>query len=190
MPKAVRRHVPIQKRLRKEWVSSCKIDKTMDILEDISKQKPKENTLVFLDLLEIPMENAGFGFTRYDGSIKADERDAAVTSLMEDPHVKVMLLSLTAGNTGLNLTAASQVIIIEPFWNPFVEEQAIDRAHRLGQKKVVTVHRVHIPGTIEDRILELQVSKKALVNTVLCEKGAQSVSQLGLVELKRLFNRR
>lgn len=183
-----------KKRLRKEWVSSCKIDKTMDILENIREQKPDEKTLVFslwpsfLDLLEIPMEKAGFHFTRYDGSMKADERDAAVTSLIEDRRVKVMLISLTAGNAGLNLTAASQVIILEPFWNPFVEEQAIDRAHRIGQKREVTVHRLRIPGTIEDRIMDLQDSKKALVDTALCEKGAQSVSKLGLVELKRLFN--
>lgn len=183
-----------KQRLRKEWVSSCKIDKTMEILEGIRKRDPEEKTLVFslwpsfLDLLEIPMETANFNFTRYDGSMKPDERDAAVTSFMGNPHIKVMLVSLTAGNAGLNLTAASQVIIIEPFWNPFVEEQAIDRAHRIGQKREVTVHRLHIAGTIEDRILALQEGKKALVNTALCEKGARSVSRLGVQELRRLFN--
>ncbi|ROW02910.1 hypothetical protein VSDG_01773 [Cytospora chrysosperma] len=78
-----------KQRLRKEWVSSCKIDKTMEILEGIRKRDPEEKTLVFslwpsfLDLLEIPMETAGFNFTRYDGSMKPDERDAAVTSFIE-----------------------------------------------------------------------------------------------------------
>ncbi|KUI52740.1 hypothetical protein VP1G_00051 [Cytospora mali] len=183
-----------KQRLRTEWVSSCKIDKTMEILENIRAQDPEEKTLVFslwpsfLDLLEIPIETAGIKYTRYDGSMKADERDAAVTSFMENRNVKVMLLSLTAGNAGLNLTAASQVIIIEPFWNPFVEEQAIDRAHRIGQKRDITIHRLLIAHTIEDRILQLQEDKKLLVNAALSGEGAQSVSRLGVQELRRLFN--
>ncbi|KUI71446.1 hypothetical protein VM1G_07023 [Cytospora mali] len=183
-----------KQRLRKEWVSSCKIDKTMEILNTIRAQDPEEKTLVFslwpsfLDLLEIPIETAGIKYTRYDGSMKAAERDAAVTSFMESRTVKVMLLSLTAGNAGLNLTAASQVIIIEPFWNPFVEEQAVDRAHRIGQKRDVTVHRLLIAHTIEDRIIQLQEDKKLLVNAALSEEGAQSVSRLGVQELRRLFN--
>ncbi|ROW15882.1 hypothetical protein VPNG_02557 [Cytospora leucostoma] len=179
--------------LRKEWVSSCKIDKTMEILEDIRKHNPEEKTLVFslwtsfLDLLEIPIEDAGINYTRYDGSMKFDARDAAVRSFMSNPDVKIMLVSLTAGNAGLNLTAASQVIILEPFWNPYVEEQAIDRAHRIGQEREVTVHRVLIANTVEDRILRLQEQKKFLVNAALSEKGAQSVSRLGVQELRKLF---
>ncbi|KAK7749626.1 hypothetical protein SLS53_000204 [Cytospora paraplurivora] len=179
--------------LRKEWVSSCKIDKTMEILEDIRKYNPEEKTLVFslwtsfLDLLEVPIEDAGIDYTRYDGSMKIDARDAAVKSFMSNPDVKVMLVSLTAGNSGLNLTAASQVIILEPFWNPYVEEQAIDRAHRIGQKREITVHRVLIANTVEDRILRLQEQKKLLVNAALSEKGAQSVSRLGVQELRKVF---
>jgi SNF2 family DNA or RNA helicase len=68
----------------------------------------------------------------------------------------VFLVSLQAGGYGLNLTCASQCVIMEPFWNPFVEYQAIDRIHRIGQETPVTVHRIIVGGTVEDRILALQ----------------------------------
>lgn len=178
-------------RLRKDWISSAKIDAIMEILSQI--RPSGEKTLVFslwtsfLDLVEIPVERAGIRFTRYDGSMTPMAREAAVKSFMEDPRVEVMLVSLTAGNAGLNLTAASQVIVTEPFWNPYVEEQAIDRAHRFGQARPVTVHRLLIPGTVEDRIVALQESKKTLVDAALCEKGAAKVSRLNVEELRSLF---
>ncbi|KAK2602841.1 hypothetical protein N8I77_009346 [Diaporthe amygdali] len=180
-----------KERLRKEFISSAKIDAIMEILEDI--RPTREKTLIFslwtsfLDLVEIPIERAKLKFTRYDGSISPKAREAAVKSFMEDPTIKVMLVSLTAGNAGLNLTAANQVIVTEPFWNPYVEEQAIDRAHRIGQKRPVTVHRLLIAGTVEDRIVALQERKKMLVDAALSEKGAKSVSRLDVAELRNLF---
>ncbi|KAL1873175.1 hypothetical protein Daus18300_003994 [Diaporthe australafricana] len=180
-----------KERLRKEWISSAKIDAIMEILEGI---RPKEEkTLIFslwpsfLDLVEIPIERARIKFTRYDGSMTPGAREAAVKSFMEDAGVRVMLVSLTAGNAGLNLTAASQVIVAEPFWNPYVEEQAIDRAHRFGQRRPVTVHRLLIQGTVEDRIVALQEHKKMLVDAALSEKGAKSISKLNVAELRSLF---
>lgn len=180
-----------KERLRKEWISSAKIDAIMEILEQI--RPTGEKTLIFslwtsfLDLVEIPVERAKIEYTRYDGSMTPGGREAAVKSFMEKPNVRVMLVSLTAGNAGLNLTAASQVIVTEPFWNPYVEEQAIDRAHRFGQKKSVTVHRLLISGTVEDRIVQLQEQKKMLVDAALSEKGAANVSKLNVAELKNLF---
>jgi SNF2 family DNA or RNA helicase len=180
-----------KERLRREWISSAKIDAIMEILGRI--RRTGEKTLVFslwtsfLDLVEIPVERAGVRFTRYDGSMTPGARDAAVSSFMEDPGVEVMLVSLTAGNAGLNLTAASQVIVTEPFWNPFVEEQAIDRAHRFGQKRPVVVHRLLVSGTVEDRIVALQERKKMLVDAALSEKGAANVSRLNVNELRDLF---
>ncbi|RYP07773.1 hypothetical protein DL764_002320 [Monosporascus ibericus] len=179
--------------LRKKFVSSAKIDKTMELLWSIKKQDSKEKTLIFslwtsfLDLLEIPIHDQGFRYTRYDGSMHPRDRDAAVRAFMDKPEIEVMLVSLMAGNAGLNLTAATQVIILEPFWNPFVEDQAIDRAHRIGQRRPVTVHRVLIAGTVEDRIQALQEKKRALVNAALSEEGAQGVSRLSTRELKGLF---
>ncbi|RYP46642.1 hypothetical protein DL768_007187 [Monosporascus sp. mg162] len=179
--------------LRKKFVSSAKIDKTMELLWSIKRQGSKEKTLIFslwtsfLDLLEIPIHDQGFRYTRYDGSMHPRDRDAAVRAFMEKPEVEVMLVSLMAGNAGLNLTAATHVIILEPFWNPFVEDQAVDRAHRIGQRRPVTVHRVLIAGTVEDRIQALQEKKRALVNAALSEEGAQGVSRLSTRELKGLF---
>ncbi|KAI1410249.1 hypothetical protein F5Y13DRAFT_202377 [Hypoxylon sp. FL1857] len=180
------------KRLRKHYVASAKINKLMEILRDIKEQKPREKTLVFslwtsfLDLIEIPMQDEGYRYVRYDGSMRQEDRDAVVQKFM-DSDVQVMLVSLSAGNAGLNLTAASHVILLEPFWNPFIEEQAIDRTHRIGQKKVVTVYRVLIAGTVEDRICLLQDKKRNLVHAALGEEGAKGASRMTEAQLMGLF---
>lgn len=98
-----------------------------------------------------------------------------------------MLLSLRAGNAGLTLTCANHVFIMDPFWNPFVEEQAMGRAHRIGQTREVFVHRVLIAGTVENRIMELQELKKHLIESALDERGMKSISQLNRRELGFLF---
>ncbi|KAI1386073.1 uncharacterized protein F4822DRAFT_304802 [Hypoxylon trugodes] len=184
------------KRLRQDWVPSAKINKTMEILHAIREKNPQEKTLVFslwtsfLDLLEIPIHDAGFGYARYDGSMDQNDRDMAVKDFTKKPDTQILLISLSAGNAGLNLTAATQVIILEPFWNPFVEEQAIDRAHRIGQRSEVTVHRILIENTVEDRIRALQEKKRELVTAALSEEGAQGVSRLTVSELRGLFGLR
>ena len=84
------------------------------------------------------------------------ERTDAITLLKSDPDCNVMLVSLKCGSLGLNLVCANHVILLDVWWNPAVEQQAIDRTHRIGQVKEVFVHRITIAGTVEDRILELQ----------------------------------
>jgi SNF2 family DNA or RNA helicase len=86
----------------------------------------------------------------------ARSREEELESFRSDPMKTVCLVSLRAGAYGLNLTCASQCVILDPFWNPFVEAQAIDRIHRIGQSKEVIVHRIVIADTVEDRILALQ----------------------------------
>ncbi|KAK7999055.1 hypothetical protein PG991_014730 [Apiospora marii] len=197
-------------RLRKDWVSSAKIDATMELLRRLRDEKPDEKILVFslwtsfLDLLEVPLHDGKFTYARYDGSMKPQARDEAVKQFAREPAAsgrattldsngqrsigtRVLLVSLTAGNAGLNLTAASQVVVLEPFWNPFVEDQAVDRAHRIGQRRAVTVHRVLVAGTVEDRILELQERKRRLVGAALSEEGARGIGRLSLQELRGLF---
>ncbi len=98
-----------------------------------------------------------------------------------------MLVSLKAGNSGLNLTAASQVIIFDPFWNPYIEEQAIDRAHRIGQLRPVQVHRLLVEDTVEDRIVQLQEKKRELIESALDENASRSIGRLGVRELAYLF---
>ncbi|KAL8942441.1 MAG: hypothetical protein Q9211_001384 [Gyalolechia sp. 1 TL-2023] len=180
-------------RIRKTWVSSAKIDKTVEILQGIQDGKEGEKTIVFsqftslLDLLEIPIYDRGWKYTRYDGSMSATARNDAVLDFQDKPECKIMLVSLRAGNSGLNLVAASQVIMLDPFWNPYVEEQAIDRAHRIGQQRPVEVHRILIPGTVEDRILTLQEKKRAMIESALDENASKQVGRLGVRELGYLF---
>ncbi|KAI4234695.1 MAG: hypothetical protein LQ349_003644 [Xanthoria aureola] len=180
-------------RVRKTWESSAKIEQTMEILQATNARKEGEKTIIFsqftslLDLLEVPIYDQGLKYQRYDGSMSSNARNDAVMEFTDKPECKIMLVSLRAGNAGLNLVAASQVIILDPFWNPYVEEQAIDRAHRIGQRKPVQVHRILVPGTVEDRILELQEKKRAMIESALDENASKEVSRLGTKELAFLF---
>ena len=165
----------------------------MQILHEIQENDPTEKTIIFsqftslLDLLEVPLSNEKWSYERYDGSMKANDRADAVSDFMEKAECKVMLISLKAGNAGLNLNKASQVIILDPFWNPFVEDQAIDRAHRIMQQRRVHVHRILVENTVEDRIIALQEKKRELISTALDENAGRSISRLGERELAYLF---
>jgi len=99
------------------------------------------------------------------------KRDEVVSAFADDPEACVFLVSLKAGGTGLNLTAASYVVLFDPWWNPAVEAQAIDRTHRIGQDRTVIAYRLLTRGTIEEKIWELQQRKAALVRDVLGEGG-------------------
>jgi SNF2 family DNA or RNA helicase len=153
-----------------------------------------EKTIIFsqfvalLDLLQVAIENKRWKCERYDGGMSADARNSAINRFTDDRETKVMLISLKAGNAGLNLVAASRVIILDPFWNPFIEMQAVDRAHRIGQRKPVQVHRILIEGTVEDRIIALQERKKGLVNAALDEGAMKSLARLDAQQLAFLFN--
>ncbi|PWY88357.1 hypothetical protein BO70DRAFT_427146 [Aspergillus heteromorphus CBS 117.55] len=182
------------RRLEKSWISSAKIEKAMEILRGIHSGENNEKTIIFsqftslLDLLEVPIARQGWDYRRYDGSMKPADRNQAVLDFTDNPDCTIMLVSLKAGNAGLNLVAASQVIIFDPFWNPYVEEQAVDRAHRIGQTRPVVIHRIVVQNTVEDRILELQDKKRELVEGALDEKASRDVSRLGTRELAYLFN--
>jgi superfamily II DNA or RNA helicase len=116
------------------------------------------------------------------------DRAERIDRFQADPTIPVFLISLKAGGSGLNLTAADTVIHFDPWWNPAVEDQASDRAHRIGQKKVVTVYRLVAAGTIEEKILELKQRKKDLVTSVLSEDagGEKTLSKDDLEDLFKL----
>ena len=102
-------------------------------------------------------------------------------SFQEDNNAAVFLLSLRAAGTGLNLTNASYVVLYDPWWNPAVEAQAIDRSHRIGQTRTVHAYRLIAPGTVEEKIWELQQRKAQAIADVLGEEGfARSLSQSDL----------
>ncbi|KAK8061273.1 hypothetical protein PG994_007639 [Apiospora phragmitis] len=168
------------------------ITKCIDVIREI--QKSGEKTIVFsqwtllLDLLEVPLkQDLGLRFRRYDGRMSAQSRDDAVQEFTENPNMKVMLTSLKAGNAGLNLVCASRVIILDPFWNPFIEKQAVDRTYRIGQRKPVQVHRILIKETVEDRIMELQEKKRNIVEGAMDEKVAKDLGRLSSNDLAFLF---
>jgi SNF2 family DNA or RNA helicase len=181
------------RRLEKGWFPSTKITKTLEILQANEDRGLEEKTIIFsqftslLDLLEVPLARRGWNHTRFDGSMNLKERNAAVTAFTNDPSCKIMLVSLKAGNSGLNLVAASHVIMFDPFWNPYIEDQAVDRAHRIGQVKEVFVHRLLIENTVEDRIVTLQDQKRELISGALDEGGTMNVSRLDARELAYLF---
>jgi SNF2 family DNA or RNA helicase len=140
----------------------------------------------FVSMLKLVREALDEDRVRYeylDGS--TIDRAERVDRFQEDPTLPVFLISLKAGGSGLNLTAADTVIHFDPWWNPAVEDQASDRAHRIGQKKVVTVYRLVAAGTIEEKILQLKQKKKDLVATVLSEDagGAKRLSKEDIDDL-------
>lgn len=171
---------------------SAKIEKCLELIRTIFQTRPDEKVIIFsqfvslFDILDLFLQRQGIPYLRYDGSMSIENKNAAIRQFYRGEE-KVLLLSLRAGNVGLTLTCASQVIIMDPFWNPYVEEQAMDRTHRIGQHKDVYVHRLLIEDTVERRIIALQNEKKEIVSGALDEKGMKSVSQLGRQELGFLF---
>ncbi|MBC7692886.1 MAG: DEAD/DEAH box helicase [Methylotenera sp.] len=124
----------------------------------------------FLDLIEPQLRERGITHSRLDGTTR--DREKVVTEFQTDQGPAVMLISLKAGGVGLTLTAADHIYIMDPWWNPAVENQAADRAHRIGQKNPVLIHRLVAQNTVEDRILELQKKKLELAGAVLENSGA------------------
>ncbi|XP_010479492.1 PREDICTED: helicase-like transcription factor CHR28 [Camelina sativa] len=141
-----------------------------------------------LDLVELSLVEYSIEFRRLDGTMSLIARDRAVKEFSNDPDVKVMIMSLKAGNLGLNMIAACHVILLDLWWNPTTEDQAIDRAHRIGQTRPVTVTRMTIKDTVEDRILALQEDKRKMVASAFGEDhGGSSATRLTVDDLKYLF---
>ncbi|KAI3719806.1 hypothetical protein L6452_20711 [Arctium lappa] len=141
-----------------------------------------------LDLVEWSLNEHCIEYRRLDGSMSLVSRDRAVKEFNNDPEVIVMLMSLKAGNLGLNMVAASHVILLDLWWNPATEDQAIDRAHRIGQTRPVTVSRLMIKDTVEDRIIALQEEKRKMVASAFGEgQSGSSVTSLTAQDLKYLF---
>jgi superfamily II DNA or RNA helicase len=124
----------------------------------------------FLDLIEPVLQQIGIPFLRLDGSTR--DRAAVVDAFQGDGGPPVMLISLKAGGTGLNLTAADHVFLCDPWWNPAVEDQAADRAHRIGQERPVMIYRLVATDTVEERIMELQQRKRAIGEAALGDAAA------------------
>jgi SNF2 family DNA or RNA helicase len=148
---------------------SSKLDVLRENLEEAVAEGHK--ALVFsqwtslLDRVEPVLRDADLAFVRLDGATR--DRAAVVAQFQSESGPPVMIVSLRAGGTGLNLTAADSVFILDPWWNPAVEEQAADRAHRIGQTRPVMIYRLVATDTVEERVLALQAAKRALAEAAL-----------------------
>lgn len=142
-----------------------------------------------LDLIEIALKNHGHTYVRLDGRMSRDARDKSMEALRNDDNVRVMLVSIGAGGLGLNLTTANKVFMMEPQFNPAAEAQAVDRVHRLGQDREVTIKRFIMNNSFEEKMLELQQKKKALANLTMSRdrKTKGEATKQRLEELRSLF---
>lgn len=155
---------------------SAKVRLLMEMLTEVVEEGHK--ALVFsqwtsmLNLIEPHLDSSNVPYVRLDGSTR--DRGGVVTRFQQTDGPPVMLVSLRAGGTGLNLTEADNVFLVDPWWNPAVEEQAADRAHRIGQTRPVLVHRLITEDTVEERMLVLKERKRALANAAT--GGGQAAS--------------
>ncbi len=140
-----------------------------------------------LSLLGAELEAQGTAYCYLDGSMPVRARQAAVDRFQDSSDVPVFLISLKAGGTGLNLTGADTVVHFDPWWNPAAEAQATDRAHRIGQTKLVTSYKLIATGTVEEKVLALQDTKRALLADVF-EASDAAAAKLSLSDLKSLLS--
>ncbi|KAH9937252.1 P-loop containing nucleoside triphosphate hydrolase protein [Fomitopsis serialis] len=205
LPDALTKKKAVKKEKRQKGIlmenfhPSTKVKALLSDLMEISRANPysanydhrrlNSQWTTMLDKVEDALEVTGIRYSRLDGTMKRDERTRAMDSLKHDPSCEVLLVSLKAGGVGLNLTAAQRVYLMDPYWNPAVENQAVDRIHRLGQTRPVLTVKYIIENSIEDRLLEVQRKKTELANMTL---GGSSFSKAEMLqrrmeELNQLF---
>lgn len=176
--------------------SSSKMNYLSKILTSSSDSGRK--TIIFsqftsmLNLIERLLKSHRLSYTRYDGSMTPTNREASLARLRQDPTCTVLLCSLKCGALGLNLTCASRVVLMDPWWNPQVGEQAIDRVHRVGQTRDVDVYELYVAESVEERIMGLQEKKRELAKSVIeggngSTTAGKSANGLTRQELLSLF---
>ncbi len=169
---------------------SVKLDEIgREITENIGDHKALifSQFLGMLGLIRQKLEDAGIAYEYFDGSTGVNERQRAIDRFQNDDECRVFLISLKAGGVGLNLTAADYVYIVDPWWNPAVEQQAIDRTHRIGQTKNIFAYRMICRDTVEDKILKLQ-EKKRLLAADLITDDTGFVKSLSKEDIEYLFS--
>ncbi|KAK1216477.1 DNA repair protein rad16 [Marasmius sp. AFHP31] len=156
-----------------KWRSSTKIEALVEELSNLRNKDASTKSIVFsqfvnfLDLIAYRLKKAGFAICRLEGTMSPQARDATIKHFMNNVDVTVFLVSLKAGGVALNLTEASRVYLMDSWWNPAVEFQAMDRIHRLGQHRPVKAIKLVVEDSIESRIVQLQEKKSAMVDATL-----------------------
>ncbi|KAJ3112097.1 DNA repair protein rad16 [Physocladia obscura] len=175
-----------------KWRSSTKIEALVEELTIMQRDDATTKSIVFsqfvafLDIIQWRLSRAGFNCVKLDGRMTPQSRQTVINSFMTDPSVTIFLVSLKAGGVALNLTEASRVFILDPWWNPAVEDQAFDRIHRLGQHRSIRITRLIIENSIESRILQLQEKKKMLFQSTV-GKDMEALAKLSEEDLAFLF---
>ncbi|KAL8975159.1 MAG: hypothetical protein Q9197_000616 [Variospora fuerteventurae] len=153
-----------------DWTSSTKIEMLVYDLYKLRSRKQTHKSIVFsqftsmLQLVEWRLRRAGFNTVMLDGSMSPAQRQRSIEYFMNNTHVEVFLVSLKAGGVALNLTEASRVFIIDPWWNPAAEWQSADRCHRIGQRRPCVITRLCIEDSVESRMVMLQEKKANMIN--------------------------
>ncbi|KAF2160722.1 hypothetical protein M409DRAFT_70254 [Zasmidium cellare ATCC 36951] len=162
-----------------DWTSSTKIEMLVYDLYKLRSKKQTLKSIVFsqftsmLQLIEWRLRRAGFNTVMLDGSMTPTQRQKSIEHFMTNPDCEVFLVSLKAGGVALNLTEASRVFIVDPWWNPAAEWQSADRCHRIGQKRPCVITRLCIEDSVESRIVMLQEKKANMINsTINSDKAA------------------
>jgi SNF2 family DNA or RNA helicase len=172
---------------------SPKIKGCIELLQRIWEENPNDKVIIFSHftsfffILKKFLKERDIEPLQYVGSMNPTSRNEVVKEFYRNDDCKLMLISLKAGNSGLTLTCANHVIIMDPFWNPYVEAQAQDRCHRIGQQKPVKVYRMLIKDTVEDRILDLQDRKQRLIESAIDPTGMKEASRLSREDIANLF---
>jgi DNA repair protein RAD16 len=176
----------------RNFQSSTKTEALMEELYRMEEEDVGSKAIVFsqfvnmLDILEYRIQIGGIGCVKLSGSMTVEQRDKTITAFKEDSTIRVLLISLKAGGVALNLTVASRIFLMDPWWNPAAEMQAIDRTHRIGQYKPIFATRFIIEDSIEERILKLQEKKKLVFDgTVGGDTG--SMTKLTVDDMRFLF---
>ncbi len=152
--------------------------KSEELTREIQENVGNHKALIFsqflgmLAIIRKQLEEAGIPYVYFDGSSSATERERAIQEFQTNEECRVFLISLKAGGVGLNLTAADYVYIVDPWWNPAVEQQAIDRTHRIGQTKAIFAYRLICKDTIEEKMLILQERKRVLAADLVADDSA------------------
>ncbi|XP_028097411.1 DNA repair protein RAD5A isoform X1 [Camellia sinensis] len=174
--------------VEKNWVESSKVAALLQELENLRSSGSKSIVFsqwtAFLDLLQIPLSRSKIPFVRLDGTLNLQQREKVIKQFSEESDMLVLLMSLKAGGVGINLTSASNAFVLDPWWNPAVEEQAVMRIHRIGQTKSVMIKRFIVKGTVEERMEAVQARKQRLISGALTD---QEVRTARIEELKMLF---
>ncbi|KAJ3895967.1 SNF2 family N-terminal domain-containing protein [Lentinula edodes] len=174
---------------------STKVTVMLKILHEIKARPGNEKTIIFsqytsvLNLIEPFLHKEDISFSRLDGTMDIRKRKAGLNAIKNESNVAVILVSLTAGGTGLNLGECNNIVLLDLWWNPAVEEQAFARAHRINQTRSVNVYKLVTKDTIEARIMELQDKKKQLALEALNWDEIQSIRQLSKDEISQIMVR-